>query len=139
MEAAQKAGFGDFTATDNPAENGTSPDDVEKIFTQVGGTFVLRPGNSCDFAHRSKFAGDAADMGEVMKAAFGLEDYVYPSTKAWVKKLGSGTAYRSSGSSGSDEDAEAYLEGLRKDAEGRAIDGEEDEEKLRRDMLRKDS
>lgn len=99
------------------------------ILTRVGGCFVLGPGNTCDYAHRSRFAGDHAPLDEVLCAATGMKDndtsYTYPSTEAWVKRLGGTKRYESSSlkrhessSSGEDEDA-AYLESLRKDAEGR--------------------
>lgn len=32
---------------------------------QVGGVFVLGPGNACDFMFRSAFVGDIPDMQEV--------------------------------------------------------------------------
>jgi hypothetical protein len=38
---------------------------------QVGGTFVMGPGNSCDYVHRSQFAGDHPDMAELLTAATG--------------------------------------------------------------------
>lgn len=35
------------------------------LATRVGGVFVLGPGNCCDYAFRSSFAGDHPDLNEV--------------------------------------------------------------------------
>ena len=39
---------------------------------QVGGMFVLGPGNTCDYAYRSKFAGDHSNILDVLQAATGM-------------------------------------------------------------------
>jgi hypothetical protein len=58
---------------------------------QVGGVFVMGPGNSCDFSHRSAFAGDHADLSDVLTAATGTRpdggDFMYPSTQLWSDRL----------------------------------------------------
>ena len=157
MASSDKAGFKDFTATRNP--KGVLPEaNVTKIFTRVGGMFVLGPGNTCDFAHRSAYAGDMADLSQVLAAATGLEtdgekQHIYPSTQAWVKRLGSAEPYvpradsdvRSSPPAIREkDDSENYLQSLRDDAEGRvkSVDGshpgaEEDAEAQRAKLLRK--
>jgi hypothetical protein len=38
---------------------------------QTGGAFVLGPGNLCDFAFRSAFAGDHVDLPGLLKFATG--------------------------------------------------------------------
>ena len=39
------------------------------VLHQIGGVFVLGPGNTCDFMFRSAFVGDIPDMLEVSKDA----------------------------------------------------------------------
>mmetsp|Transcript_21559 Transcript_21559/g.44974 ORF Transcript_21559/g.44974 Transcript_21559/m.44974 type:complete len:607 (-) Transcript_21559:19-1839(-) len=59
---------------------------------QTGGAFVLGPGNTCDFAYRSKYAGDHPSVSDLMKYSLGVEkvsgkevEIVYDSTAAWLK------------------------------------------------------
>eukprot|EP01137_Pigoraptor_chileana_P013298 Opistho-2@66629 len=74
-------------ALDEGFQDGTYTGDI----TQIGGVFVLGPGNSCDFAYRSQYAGDHPNPEDVLAAATGAvsEDttYVFPSTEAWVKRI----------------------------------------------------
>merc|ERR1719491_2616872 len=55
--------------------------------------FVLGAGNACDFAYRSKYAGDHAPEQTVIEAALGIKlstdkcPFVYPSTQKWAKAL----------------------------------------------------
>jgi hypothetical protein len=69
----------------------STPDQWTGSTKQVGGVFVMGPGNSCDFAHRSAFAGDHADLAEVLTAATGMRpdggDFMYPSTQLWSERL----------------------------------------------------
>ena len=80
---------GDNGNTDRPmgSEEGSWPGDP----LQVGGVFVLGPGNHCDFSFRSQFAGDHADLAQVMEAVTGKtdegNDYIFPSTTKWFEKL----------------------------------------------------
>ena len=58
---------------------------------QAGGAFVLGPGNSCDFVHRSAYAGDHPDLRELLAAATGKlpdgQDFTYPSASYWGARL----------------------------------------------------
>ncbi|GMI43256.1 hypothetical protein TeGR_g3801 [Tetraparma gracilis] len=58
---------------------------------QTGGAFVLGPGNLCDFAFRSAFAGDHVDLPGLLKFATGStpdgQEVVYESTANWVSRL----------------------------------------------------
>eukprot|EP00618_Florenciella_parvula_P001960 CAMPEP_0119502758 /NCGR_PEP_ID=MMETSP1344-20130328/24128_1 /TAXON_ID=236787 /ORGANISM="Florenciella parvula, Strain CCMP2471" /LENGTH=312 /DNA_ID=CAMNT_0007538991 /DNA_START=24 /DNA_END=959 /DNA_ORIENTATION=+ len=58
---------------------------------QVGGAFVFGPGNQCDYAFRSEYAGHYPDLADVMHAATGRKsdgsEYVYDSTKTWFNRL----------------------------------------------------
>ena len=58
---------------------------------QVGGVFVMGPGNTCDYVFRSEYAGDHPSLPDVVQAATGKtltgEDYLYPSTAMWAKRL----------------------------------------------------
>jgi hypothetical protein len=68
----------------NEDENSTfTGDDL-----QIGGVFVLGPGNTCDFSHRSIYLGDTIDYSIVVAAANGKEesgvDIVYPTTVEWL-------------------------------------------------------
>ena len=52
--------------------------------------FVLGPGNVCDFAYRSKFAGDHPSISDLVQYSIGLEEatgeeIIYDSTRAWLK------------------------------------------------------
>ena len=40
---------------------------------QVGGVFVLGPGNSCDYTFRSEWAGHYPPLDEVLSAATGWQ------------------------------------------------------------------
>jgi hypothetical protein len=48
---------------------------------QVGGVFVMGPGNTCDYVFRSEYAGDHPSLPDVVQAATGKtltgEDYLY--------------------------------------------------------------
>jgi hypothetical protein len=58
--------------------------DFQADMRQIGGTFVLGPGNTCDFAFRETYAGHLPPLQRVIAAATGKEeeqDYIYPSTK----------------------------------------------------------
>jgi len=82
----------DLMALTTEAEEGVTiyPGDV----FQVGGCFVLGPGNLCDFAHRSEYAGDHCDLPAVIAAATGVlpdgQEMVYESTRQWYAKLNLG-------------------------------------------------
>eukprot|EP00518_Triparma_eleuthera_P018090 CAMPEP_0197545810 /NCGR_PEP_ID=MMETSP1320-20131121/701_1 /TAXON_ID=91990 /ORGANISM="Bolidomonas sp., Strain RCC2347" /LENGTH=606 /DNA_ID=CAMNT_0043105347 /DNA_START=13 /DNA_END=1833 /DNA_ORIENTATION=+ len=59
---------------------------------QTGGAFVLGPGNLCDFAFRSTYAGDHVDLDTIFKYAIGSdptsgEELLYESTDNWFKKM----------------------------------------------------
>jgi len=58
---------------------------------QVGGVFVLGPGNACEYAYRSQYAGDHPDINDVFAAATGLTstgaDFQYPMAKRWANRL----------------------------------------------------
>jgi len=62
---------------------------------QVGGAFVLGPGNCCDFARRSEYAGDHVDLKALLAAATGQQAatghsggaLTYPATDGWVQRL----------------------------------------------------
>ena len=58
---------------------------------QNGGTFVLGPGDLCDFAFRSEYVGDHASLTDLMRAATNVDsegkDYVGPTTKKWAMEL----------------------------------------------------
>jgi hypothetical protein len=101
MAAEGEQGFGPygvrkdvFELAEKAVQQGFE-DDAPENWTgntsQIGGTFVLGPGNSCDFAHRSRFVGDLADLTEVLEAATGENSegaaVIYPSTKKWSKQL----------------------------------------------------
>lgn len=62
---------------------------------QVGGAFVLGPGNFCDFHFRCEYAGDLIDLEALEIAATGTcpdgSEHVYPSTKAWFDRLQAGS------------------------------------------------
>lgn len=64
---------------------------------QIGGGFVVGPGNCCDFASRSEYVGDLLDLEALEVAATGQRrngaEYVYPSTKAWFERLQVATVY----------------------------------------------
>lgn len=66
---------------------------------QIGGVFILGPGNVCDYSSRSKYVGDFDDMAEVLKAAGSHEstsdDFIYPLTHAWNDKLNVATKFSS--------------------------------------------
>ena len=116
-ELAQKAlddGFVDGDISNKP----------KQLFLRVGGCFVLGAGNTCDYAYRSKYAGDHAPISDVLKAAIGgtfkeddiVESYTYPSTKKWAKDLNVGK--KSVPKTTCDGDAK-YLKSLRIDQEQR--------------------
>ena len=120
---AEAQGFTDYAATAAPTGENSF-----QIFSRVGGCFVLGPGNTCDYAYRSKFAGDHPDLKDVLAAASGKDvgesgaAYIYPTTKAWAKRLKGGEKFvdknRKDGHM-SKENHENYLENLRQDAEKR--------------------
>jgi hypothetical protein len=68
-----------------------SPDKWTGNTSQIGGIFVLGPGNACDFAHRSSFVGDSPDIAAVLEAATGQtsdgKSIMYPSTELWSDNL----------------------------------------------------
>jgi peroxiredoxin len=71
---------------------------------QVGGTFVLGAGNTCDFVHRSQYAGDHPPMADLLAAATGKTasgiDTVYAATESWARRLSMSVPY--SGGDGGD-------------------------------------
>jgi hypothetical protein len=58
---------------------------------QTGGAFVLGPGNVCDYAYRSDYAGDHVDLNVLLMYASGEDcsgkEITYESTENWFKKL----------------------------------------------------
>eukprot|EP00164_Ancoracysta_twista_P009874 GFYU01014727.1.p1 GENE.GFYU01014727.1~~GFYU01014727.1.p1 ORF type:complete len:553 (+),score=139.37 GFYU01014727.1:298-1956(+) len=68
-----------------------SKDRWGKNISQIGGTFVMGPGNTCDFAFRADALGQLPSPEDVLAAAIGQKadgkPYVFPSTDLWVKKL----------------------------------------------------
>ncbi|GMH78925.1 hypothetical protein TrST_g6134 [Triparma strigata] len=58
---------------------------------QTGGAFVFGPGNVCDFAFRSAYAGDHVDLSLVFKYAVGKDgegkELVYESTENWFSLM----------------------------------------------------
>ena len=120
---AEAQGFTDYAATTVPTGENSF-----QIFSRVGGCFVLGPGNTCDYAYRSRFAGDHPDLKLVLAAASGKDvgesgaAYIYPTTKAWAKRLKGGEKFvdknREDGHMSKEND-ENYLEILRQDAESR--------------------
>ena len=59
---------------------------------------MLGPGNSCDFVHRSSYAGDHPDLAGLLAAATGKmpdgEDFTYPSASYWGARLNVSTRAR---------------------------------------------
>ena len=49
-------------------KNGFSQGSAEGDLWQQGGLFVIGPGDRIDFAHRDRFAGDHADLGQAVAA-----------------------------------------------------------------------
>eukprot|EP00039_Didymoeca_costata_P007205 m.97317 g.97317 ORF g.97317 m.97317 type:complete len:614 (+) comp13589_c0_seq2:283-2124(+) len=82
-------------ASDKGFKDGEGITSYKSIYGQTGGLFVVGPGNSCDYVHRSSYAGDHPDMDEAMLAAIGKKldgtDFEYQSTKKWREKLQSST------------------------------------------------
>ncbi len=64
---------------------------------QVGGTFVLGAGNTCDYVYRSQYAGDHPPMTELLAAATGKTasgtDTVYAATETWGRRLSVSVPY----------------------------------------------
>lgn len=58
---------------------------------QLGGVFVVGPGNTCDYSFRSDYAGHFPEAGEILKLIATSSDvhFVAESTKHWVEKLNS--------------------------------------------------
>lgn len=58
---------------------------------QVGGVFVLGPGNGCLYSFRSRYAGHHPPLDVVLAAATGAESdgtpVVYPSAQGWADRL----------------------------------------------------
>ena len=81
------AGDKGYTDRSMGSKEGSWPGDP----LQIGGVFVLGPGNHCDYSFRSQFAGDHADLAKVMEAVTGKThdgiDYIFPSTIKWFEKL----------------------------------------------------
>ena len=65
---------------------------------QVGGTFVLGVGNTCDYVYRSKFAGDHPPLAPLFEAATGKDmngnDITPPAAAAWAVTLGLNKKYK---------------------------------------------
>jgi hypothetical protein len=65
---------------------------------QVGGTFVLGSGNTCDYVYRSKYAGDHPPLAPLFEAATGKDmngnDITPPATAAWAVTLGLNKKYK---------------------------------------------
>lgn len=83
-ETALAAGFKPWHGLGGEAEWPGDP-------LQLGGVFVLGPGDTCDFAHRSSRFADHPDLREVLVAATGLtsdgSEVVYPSSERWADDL----------------------------------------------------
>eukprot|EP00742_Colponemidia_sp_Colp-10_P002917 GILJ01003114.1.p1 GENE.GILJ01003114.1~~GILJ01003114.1.p1 ORF type:complete len:620 (-),score=94.09 GILJ01003114.1:95-1954(-) len=56
---------------------------------QLGGIFILGPGNQCDYAFRSQYFGDLPDLGDILHILGGHEDGTIMSeaTKQWTESL----------------------------------------------------
>ncbi len=96
-EVATKDGFVDGGYASATLNAITQTNDYTGDILQVGGVFVLGPGNVCDFAYRSKHAGDhPANSKEVVEIATGkvfdeswrvVDDFVYRSSLWWSKVM----------------------------------------------------
>ena len=68
---------------------------------QVGGTFVLGAGNTCDYVYRSSYAGDHPPIAELLAAATGKTsggEEIVCSAGRWAKRLSVSGIYRGSSS-----------------------------------------
>jgi len=66
---------------------------------QIGGVFVAGPGNFCDYAARSQYAGDLIDIEALEVAATGKiagAEYTYPTTQKWFETLNLNQRYTAS-------------------------------------------
>eukprot|EP00038_Savillea_parva_P007222 m.168699 g.168699 ORF g.168699 m.168699 type:complete len:798 (-) comp12991_c0_seq1:1957-4350(-) len=58
---------------------------------QVGGVFVLGPGNRCEYSYRSQYAGDHPDPQTILAAATGRTangvEFLYPTARRWAALL----------------------------------------------------
>eukprot|EP00128_Syssomonas_multiformis_P014837 Colp12_sorted_trinity150504_noHs@1235 len=58
---------------------------------QLGGIFLMGPGNNCDYSYRSKYIGDHPLIEDIKEAALGVnakgDVYTYERTKTWIRKL----------------------------------------------------
>jgi peroxiredoxin len=58
---------------------------------QIGGVFILGEGNLCEFAFRSKHAGDHPTSAAILEAVTGVSadgaEIMYPATGAWLHRL----------------------------------------------------
>ena len=58
---------------------------------QLGGVFVMGPGNTCSYSFRSEYAGHMPNMDDVIAAATGVqkngEPFVHEKTKRWLNFL----------------------------------------------------
>ena len=58
---------------------------------QIGGIFVLGPGNTCDYSFRCNFVGHVVDLVDVVEAATGVsatgEEVMFAATSEWNQKL----------------------------------------------------
>lgn len=70
---------------------GTAENPYTGDILQVGGVFLLGPGNGSDFSFRSAFVGDIPDMDAVCEAVSGQssggQEVAYPSTQRWNERL----------------------------------------------------
>eukprot|EP00743_Colponemidia_sp_Colp-15_P003080 GILK01003328.1.p1 GENE.GILK01003328.1~~GILK01003328.1.p1 ORF type:complete len:638 (+),score=93.76 GILK01003328.1:35-1915(+) len=56
---------------------------------QLGGIFILGPGNQCDYAFRSEYFGDLPNLGDILHILGGQEDGTFMSeaTRQWTDNL----------------------------------------------------
>eukprot|EP01084_Bolivina_argentea_P051028 93864_1 len=124
------------TALDKGFKDGDITNKPKQLFLRIGGMFILGPGNHCDYAYRSKYAGDHPLINNVLKAAIGSDiddnktSFVYPSTAKWVKDLkvnkisenaSSQTNLRKKTMHTKDDDDAKYLQSIRNDQEKRFV------------------
>ena len=67
---------------------------------QIGGTFVLGIGNTCDYVYRSTYAGDHPPLDPLLEAATGKnmqgEEVTHTQAKKWASRLRTGVKWGSS-------------------------------------------
>eukprot|EP00051_Salpingoeca_urceolata_P013808 m.174762 g.174762 ORF g.174762 m.174762 type:complete len:604 (-) comp17904_c1_seq1:49-1860(-) len=84
-EQAAAQGF-----TDVPHLAGATDEWAGNTF-QLGGVFVLGPGNTCSYSFRSAYAGDHPNIDDVLTHVTGVqasgESFFFPATKTWWERL----------------------------------------------------